>query len=132
MTMPAARDVTELIGVYHADGGAVGEARYLIGKLLGTAHCALCDVTHSPVRKKPEWDRMVARLGIPFTMLHLNELPRDVSEVVASVSSPVVLARTDDGTLATLLDRTALDAMRGSVSNFEAALRASLDSLRSQ
>ena len=130
--MPAARDVTELIGVYHADGGAVGEARYLIGKLLGTAHCALCDVTHSPVRKKPEWDRMVARLGIPFTMLHLNELPRDVSEVVASVSSPVVLARTDDGTLATLLDRTALDAMRGSVSNFEAALRASLDSLRSQ
>jgi len=75
---------------------------------------------------------MVARLGIPFTMLHLNELPRDVSEVVASVSSPVVLARTDDGTLATLLDRTALDAMRGSVSNFEAALRASLDSLRSQ
>ncbi len=127
--MPAARDVTELIGVYHADGGAVGEARYLIGKLLGTAHCALCDVTHSPVRKKPEWDRTVARLGIPFTMLHLNELPRDVSEAVASAGSPVVLARTDDGTLATVLDRTALEGMQGSVSNFEGALRASLGSL---
>ena len=55
----------EIVGVYHADGGPIGEARYVIGKLLGTAHCALCDITHSPVRRKREWDRMVAELGLP-------------------------------------------------------------------
>jgi hypothetical protein len=26
--------LTELIGVYHADGGPVGEAKYILGKIL--------------------------------------------------------------------------------------------------
>ena len=39
-------------GVYHADGGIVGELRYVFGKLIGTAHCALCDITHSYVSEK--------------------------------------------------------------------------------
>ena len=34
MTASAAT-VTELIGVYHADGGPVGEAKYVLGKILG-------------------------------------------------------------------------------------------------
>jgi len=33
--------VIELIGVYHADGGPIGEAKYVIGKFLGRAHCSL-------------------------------------------------------------------------------------------
>ena len=40
------------VKAYHADGGPIGEVRYIIGKLLGTAHCALCDITHSPFRRK--------------------------------------------------------------------------------
>ncbi len=115
--------ITELIGVYHADGGPIGEAKYVIGKLLGTAHCALCDITHSPLRRKPEWDRMVHRLGVPVALLHLNEMPRDVAAVVAEHGSPIVLARTAAGQLGVLVPTVRLDALNGSVDAFETAVR---------
>lgn len=114
--------ITELIGVYHADGGVVGEAKYVIGKLLGTAHCALCDITHSPVRRKPAWDAMVARLGVPFRLVHLNEMTAEVAAAVGRSGSPVVLQRSPDG-LSVLLGPEALDALGGSVDAFEQAVR---------
>lgn len=116
-----------LVGVYHADGGLAGEARYVIGKLLGTAHCGLCDITHSPVRRKPEWDAMVARLGLPFALLHLNELPDDVAAAVAIHGSPVVLARRADGSVDLLLGPEPLDRLGGSVAAFESAARTALE-----
>jgi len=119
-------EISELIGVYHAGGGVVGEARYVIGHLLRLTHCALCDVTHSPVRRKPEWDRMVAGLGVPFVLLHLNELPPDVAEVVAREGSPLVLARLRDARLSQVLGAADLDVLGGSVDAFAAALRAAL------
>ena len=114
--------VTELIGVYHADGGMVGEAKYLLGKILGTAHCALCDVTHSPMHRKPQWDAMVARLGIPVTLLHLNEQPADVAAATKGVGTPVVLARMESGSLQVALTPAELDQLRGSVHDFESAV----------
>ncbi len=114
--------ITELIGVYHADGGVVGEAKYVIGKMLGTAHCALCDITHSPVRRKPAWDSMVARIGVPFTLLHLNELSDEIARVVAGAGSPVVLQRTNEG-VSVLLGADSLETLGGSVETFEKALR---------
>ena len=60
--------------MYDADGGLLGEAAYVWGKLRGTKHCGLCDITHSTVRRKGEWDRMVASLPVPVRLLHLNEL----------------------------------------------------------
>jgi hypothetical protein len=118
----------ELVGVYHADGGLLGEARYVVGRLLGTAHCALCDITHSPVRRKREWDALVADLGMPVRLLHLNEMPGDIAAVVADVGSPVVLGRAADGSLRLLLDATALDALDGSVAAFGSALYPALRS----
>jgi len=119
-------ELRELIGVYHADGGPSGEVRYVLGKMLGTAHCGLCDITHSTIRRKPEWDRMVARLGVPFDLLHLNEMPTDVAAATAAHGSPVVLARVRDGSLHLALDAAALDANGGSVQAFAAALHQSL------
>ncbi|MEI2716812.1 MAG: hypothetical protein V9E98_07430 [Candidatus Nanopelagicales bacterium] len=119
--------VTELIGVYHADGGPIGEAKYVLGKLLGTAHCALCDVTHSPVRRKPQWDAMVSRMGIPVTLLHLNEQPTDVAAATQVAGTPVVLARLTDGSLQVALSPDQLDQLGGSVSNFESAVITSID-----
>ena len=72
------RTVTRLVGVYDADGGLLGEAAYVWGKLRGTRHCSLCDITHELVRRKPEWDRMVAEIGTPVDLVHLNEMPPDV------------------------------------------------------
>jgi hypothetical protein len=113
-------DVAELIAVYHADGGLVGEARYVIGHLLGRAHCSLCDITHSPVRRKPAWDAMVARLGVPVRLVHLNE--RTAAERAAcTAGTPCVLVRLRDGRLHVLLTPDALD-LGGSVEAFEQAV----------
>jgi hypothetical protein len=117
--------IDRLIGVYDADGGLLGEAAYVWGKLRGTRHCALCDITHSPLRRKPAWDALVARLGLPFELLHLNELPDGVRRVVTDAGAPVVLAA--EGTeLRVLLGAADLDALDGSVSGFEAAVRTRL------
>jgi hypothetical protein len=110
-------------GVYNADGGLIGEARYVIGHLLGTADCALCDITHSPVRRKPEWDRMVARLGTPVELLHRNELDTRLSDAVRDVTLPVVLGHRADGTIAVVLSAAQLAEIGGSVDGFEQALR---------
>jgi hypothetical protein len=119
--------VLGLVGVYDADGGLVGEARYVVGHLLGLVECALCDVTHSPVRRKPAWDRMVARLGVPFVLLHRNEVTDPaVAAAAAPAGLPVVLARVDDGTVLPVLDRAALAGLGGSVEAFETHLRAAV------
>ena len=118
--------VTELVGVYDADGGLLGEAAYVWGKVRGTRHCGLCDITHSTVRRKSEWDRMVARLPVPVRLLHLNELDDDLRAAVAATRAPVVLAR-DAGVWRELVGVAALDDMAGSVDAFEAAVRRRLD-----
>lgn len=125
MTTSGPTTVTELIGVYHADGGPIGEAKYIVGKLLGTAHCALCDITHSPIRRKPAWDAMVNALGVPFTLVHLNEMPADVAAAVATTGSPVVLARLAGDGLDVALTPAELDGLGGSIDTFLTALRAS-------
>jgi len=117
---------TRLVGIYHADGGLRGEAAYVIGHLFGRAHCALCDITHSPVRRKPAWDAMVAGLGLPFDLVHLNE--RDERVAAASAETPCVLAEVD-GDYRLLLGPADLDALGGDVQAFEAAARTALDRL---
>lgn len=112
---------TRLIGVYDADGGLLGEAAYVWGRLRGTRHCALCDITHSPVRRKPAWDAMVARLGVPFELLHLNEMPSSVADAVRAAGAPLVLME-DAGGLRVLFTDEELDALGGSVRAFEAAV----------
>lgn len=107
----------EYIGVYNADGGLAGEARYVVGHLLGRVHCGLCDITHSPVRRKKAWDAMVLALGVPFRLYHLNEMPPDVAAVVTRTASPVVLERTDSG-LQVVFTARELDEMDGSVQEF--------------
>ena len=114
--------VVELVGVYDADGGLLGEAAYVLGKLRGTKHCALCDITHSAVRRRPAWDAMVARLTVPFTLVHLNELPEDISARVRELGAPVVLARTAED-LQPLLSADDLEETSGNVARFEQVLR---------
>ncbi len=114
--------ISELVGIYDADGGLLGEAAYVWGRLRGTRHCGLCDITHSTVRRKGEWDRMAAGLPVPVRLLHLNELDEELRASVASTGAPVVLGR-EDGTWRELVGAAELDAMQGSVGALEVALR---------
>ena len=120
------RRVTRLIGVYRANGGLVGETAYVVGSLMGRSHCSLCDVTHSTLRRKREWDRMVTSLGVPFELHHLNECHGRLQQLVPDKdSAPVVVAEVD-GQLLTVLDAHDLEPLSGSVPAFELTLRNAL------
>ncbi len=114
----------ELVGIYHAEGSLLGELRYLIGKLRGTAHCALCDISHGALTEKAEFKDLRSRLEVPLRMIHLDE--RDPDLVAASEGrTPCVLGRTEDG-WELLLDATDLERCGKSVTDFETQLRAAL------
>lgn len=98
------------------------QLRSLWGHMLGTAECSLCDITHSTVRRKPAWDRMVARMGSPIVALHRNELDADLEGAVRGVALPVVIAHRADGSLTVALDAADLASLGGSVDAFEQAL----------
>ena len=119
-------ELDHLVGVYDADGGVLGETRYVIGHLLGLVGCSLCDITHSPVRRRPAWDALVAGLGVPFQLRHRNELTPELATAVTRAGVPVVLGVLADGSVHTLLDGAALDRLDGSVAAFGRGLAAAL------
>jgi hypothetical protein len=116
--------IVSFTAVYNADGGIIGEVRYVIGHLLGMAECSLCDITHSPVRRKPEWDRMLAHLRVPVTVLHRNELDTSLLVAIGQTPLPAVFAHHADGTITVALSAERLGAIGGSVSEFERAILA--------
>jgi len=121
--------VTRLVGVYRAEGSLSGEIAYVVGKLLGRAHCSLCDITHSPIRRKAAWDRMAAGLGVPFELVHLDERDAATTALVTGWDdSPAVLAEVD-GALRVVLGPDDLEPIGGDVDRFASALRAALDRL---
>ncbi|MFM1994262.1 MAG: hypothetical protein RL537_951 [Actinomycetota bacterium] len=122
--------IKTLIGVYKADGGLVGELSYFFGHLVGTKECSLCDITHSPFRKKREFKDLEKRLnqefGVDFRLVHMNE--RSDSELQASEGrEPCVLLQHQDGSISMFLDFVELKAADGSVASFEKLVRNRLD-----
>lgn len=120
-------NATRLIGIYRADGGLLGELRYLAGHLLRGEHCSLCEITHAGIGRKKSWDAAVSALGIPFTLLHLNEMDADLKAFVSDRAACVIAEL--PGGYAFLLDDAALEACRGDVNAFFSQLRAALASL---
>ncbi len=116
--------VNAFYGVYDADGGIKGELQYLWGAYIRHQHCSFCDITHSRVRRRPQWAEFVERCPVPFHALHLNELDPDLAEFVSG-KAPCVVARTDSG-YESVLNDAQLRQCGGSVERFEAALDAAL------
>ena len=117
-------DITRLVGVYRADGGLRGELRYLAGHYLRGESCSLCEITHGRLRRKATWDEAVSCLGIPFDLLHLNELDPDLRAHVGD-DAAMVVAVTSSGYV-TLLSNAELTEIGGDVSAFMALLQAHL------
>jgi hypothetical protein len=69
--------------VYDADGTLRGEITYVVGHLLGRLECAMCDISHSPYRRKKSWiawvDELQTKHGIEVVTLHRNDLALDES-----------------------------------------------------
>jgi hypothetical protein len=117
---PVRRPVQRLVGVYDADASFRGEVAYWIGARLGRAHCALCDITHSPIRQRSGWKACRADLPVPFELFHRDDQPPEV-RAAAGTEAPYVLADTGSD-LVLLLDRDALEACGGEVDVFAQAL----------
>lgn len=94
------RQITDLYGVYDADGTLVGEAAYWIGARFGLRHCSLCDITHSLFTVKSEWQQCVSKLhadyGITFSAYHRNDQPDEVRAVIAG-DYPALVSRDSEG-----------------------------------
>ena len=100
--------IERLVGVYDADGTVFGELAYVVGHLLGRRSCALCEITHGSVKRRPEFDEAAATLGVPFDLLHRDER----SPALATLTDgalPCVVAE-GDGEQRVLVDRVALAA----------------------
>lgn len=119
-----AGQIDRLAMVYDADGGVVGEARYVIGHLLGRAECWLCDITHGPVRRKATFDGLLAELDLPVDVVHRDEQAPPVAQATAG-RLPCVVARAD-GRWTVLLGADELEACGGDVDRFAERLRAAL------
>jgi hypothetical protein len=91
--------VTRVVGVYNARGTVLGELSYLLRRTFAGEHCALCDITHSSVRRRPEWDRCAQGFslehGIPVDLFHLDEVPTELSETVDFCAPAVFFQRSD-------------------------------------
>ena len=114
-----------LIGVYDADGGLRGELAYLTGRLLGVAHCALCDITHGRSGEKPGFRALRRSLGVPVATIHRNEQPEGLREVTQG-RLPCVVGETAEG-YELILGRADLEACRSDVPCLEAALLRAID-----
>jgi hypothetical protein len=121
--------IDRLIGVYHADDGLRGELAYALGKLRGTAHCALCDLTHRGLRRNPSWSELTAQLAVPFDLVHRNQRSQAV-ERASRGRTPCVLAHTSSGLVLLLgpddLERAGGVAARLAIALHDAARTAGL------
>lgn len=120
----------QLIGVYKADGGMWGELSYFFGHLVGATSCSLCDISHSPIKKRSAFKALEKELyrdhAVAIKMIHMNE--RNERELKASAGrEPCMLLEYPDGSISMLLDAVDLKALRGSVTSLRKLLLSRLD-----
>ena len=102
-----------------------GELAYFVGKRLGRAHCALCDITHGLVSTKPAWQRCRMELTVRFDTLHLDERDDELTSLTDG-AVPCIVAEVD-GVKEVLLDPDDLEACHGSPDALVAAIRRAVD-----
>ena len=117
-------EIEKIYGIYHADGGIIGELSYVWGKIRGTAHCSLCDITHKGISMKRDWKDFTNGLDVDFELLHLNEQSQGLADFTAG-KTPCVVGE-ESGEMRMLVDAKGLEGCNKSVSSFESTLRSSL------
>ena len=119
-------EVKRAYGIYHADGGILGELSYVWGKIRGTAHCALCDITHKGVSMKKEWREMSDNLDFDIELLHLNEQFPELEKFTLGKTPCVVVSHGEN--LEIIVDADDLEECKKSVNSFRETLESALRS----
>jgi hypothetical protein len=107
-------------GVYQANGGLLGELAYVAGKLVGRAHCSLCDITHGPLARKAAFKALEREMSVPIRLVHLNERSPTLRAATEG-RTPCVVGEVK-GEFDMLLDAGRLEDLDGSVAAFREAL----------
>lgn len=115
----------KLYGIYHANGGLLGELAYVVGKISGRTHCALCDITHGAIRAKTDFKVFQQEIPIPFETLHLNEQSAELQNFSQDQTPCVVLQRGSEFEL--LLGPEDLESCGGSVALLKQKILRHLD-----
>ena len=105
--------VERLVGVFNADGSALGELSYFLRARIGRAHCALCDVTHGLIRERDDWRACRGRLPVLFATYHRDDQPDRIREA-SEGRAPVVAAELTGGDVVVLLGPDDLERCAGS------------------
>lgn len=113
---PTTQPIRHLTLVYNADGGALSAFADSARKLLQLGGCTLCSITHGVMGEKQDWRSCREALGVPVDVLHRDEVPPALRDLVGA-NLPCVVAATDEGPLL-LLGPDVLARCRGSVSDF--------------
>lgn len=119
------QQIERLVGVYDADGTLFGELSYVVGHALGRRSCALCDITHGTLRRRPEFDAAAASLGVPFDLVHRDERSSEVAALTDG-ALPCVVAEGDGGRVV-LLDAATLAQCGKDPGALVEAIRAAAD-----
>jgi hypothetical protein len=112
--------------VYDANGTLFGEIAYLFRSRFRGEHCSLCDITHSWHGKRSEFTSCEARLRVPITYLHRNDLGTEYASLEGRL--PTVLAHIGHDWLV-LMTPEQIDRCNGDVSTFELAVGAALEAI---
>lgn len=85
----------QIVGIYNADGGWMGELRYALGLISGGKHCSLCDITHgwNPLGRR-DWKRACSDAPFNLRLIHRDRASRAQREVAGAL--PVVMAGKGD------------------------------------
>ena len=118
--------VDKVIGIYNARGSITGELAFLFGRFTGRTECALCDITHGTFKKKSAFSSAKQTLGVPFEILHLDELDTTVCSFKESAPCVVAIRGSE---CSMLLSKAELTLCDSDVDRFFDAIKIKLDSL---
>ena len=102
----------------------IRDSSYVWGKITGTAHCSLCDITHKGISMKRDWKDFTNGLDLEFELLHLNEQTQVLADFTAG-KTPCVVGE-ESGEMKILVDAESLEGCNKSVSSFVSTLMSSL------
>ena len=114
----------KLIGIYNAKGSLIGELQYFFGKIRGTAHCALCDITHGRLKEKSDFKKCKQDLDMPLELLHLDELDPELEKFAKD--APCIIGKINES-FELLINSEELENCKSSVDSFSNLLNSKIN-----
>ena len=118
--------LSEIVGVYHAKGTIFGELSYIIGKVALGRSCSLCDISHSGLSEKPQFEKIRKSLGVSFTTVHLDERSDDLAKFSSGKTPCVAGKLKETGRWIVLLKDEELESCKKDVGTFESKLKSAI------